>query len=102
VNSQSMMSTALTAVYNGITSVAQPLLQLSTPSKDLGYDVEARMSRMFATVFTRNIKKNWYNLYIYDHQQQNRYLGYLNLLNFIEFDGYDQSALLKSGFEIDY
>jgi hypothetical protein len=93
---------AANAVYRGMTLVAQPLMQLSKAAEELGYQVEGRMSNIYATVFTRNIKKKWYYLYIYDHKKENKYLGYLDLLDFIDFGDLDSEAILKRGFEIDY
>ena len=41
-------------------------------------------------------------MYIYDHRHENKYLGYLDLLSFIDFGNLEKAVMLKSGFAIDY
>jgi hypothetical protein len=71
-------------------------------AQELGYDVEGRMSGTIATIFTRHLKKQWYYIYVYDHKHENKYLGYLDLLSFIDFGTLEKAVMLKSGFAIDY
>jgi hypothetical protein len=59
------------------------------------------MSPKFATIFTKNVKKNWYHIYIYD-LLLDKYLGYIDLLSFIDFKDLDSTVYLKTGFEIDF
>ena len=70
--------------------------------KPLDYDVSARISPKFASVLTRSVGKNWYYLYLYEHQMLNRYIGFLDLLDFIHFEPHDSAVLLKQGFALDY
>ena len=46
-------------------------------------------------MLTHNFHKNWYYLYLYDHAKQGKYLGYLDLLKFIDFEPHDSVLLLK-------
>ena len=52
-------------------------------------------------VLTKNVKKNWYQIYIYD-LLLDKYLGYIDLLSFIDFKDLDSTVYLKTGFEIDF
>ena len=54
---------------------------------------------------THNIKRSWYYLYLFDHKLQNKYVGYIDLLQFIDFEPpHDRVELLKpqNGFPLDY
>ena len=51
---------------------------------------------------TKNVKKNWYHIYIYEHQDLNKYLGYIDVLSFLDFKDLDSQSFLKTGFQIDF
>ena len=40
-------------------------------------------------VLTKNVKKNWYHIYIYEHLNINKYLGYIDVLSFLDFKDLD-------------
>jgi hypothetical protein len=53
-------------------------------------------------VMLKNTKKGWYHIYIYEHLLLHKYLGYIDLLSFIDFRDLDSNVLLKTGFELDF
>lgn len=60
------------------------------------------MSEKYACILTRHVGKAWYYLYIYEHKLLNRYLGYINLIDYVDFSPHDRTVFMKSGFAIDY
>jgi len=59
------------------------------------------MNQRYLGVLTVHVGKQQYFFYLYDHAQNTKYEGYLNLLDFINFDGLDRTTVLKRGFPID-
>ena len=55
----------------------------------LEYEVLGRISSQYAMVLTKNVKKNWFHIYIYEHQSLNKYLGYIDVLSFLDFKELD-------------
>jgi hypothetical protein len=76
---------------------------MEQPVAELEYVLKARISPKYATVLIHSYRKNWYHLYFYEHQVHNKYIGYLDLSQFIDFEpDYDRQELLKHGFPLDY
>jgi hypothetical protein len=59
------------------------------------------MNHRYLGILTVHVGKQQYFLYLYDHAQNTRYEGFLNLLDFINFEGLDRLTVLKTGFELD-
>lgn len=75
--------------------------QKSNEGPTLDYSLKAAFNDRFLALFTVNVGKKEYILYLYDHSAQYQYLGFVDVLKFLEFEPYDAAVLLKSGFAID-
>jgi len=70
--------------------------------KELDYDVQTSTSAGGTGVLIRNTKKKQYSLFIYESGDKNRYLGFINILDIIQFDDLDRISLLKLGFPLSF
>lgn len=75
--------------------------QKSNEEPTLDYSLKADFNDKILALFTVNVGKKEYLLYFYDHCAQYQYLGFVDILKFLEYEPYDPAVLLKSGFAID-
>ena len=72
------------------------------PTADLDYHIKGRASSIFASIMLYSSKKNYYHLHLYEQNLLHKYVGFLDILKFIEFGDLDSVTLKKQGFAIDY
>lgn len=75
--------------------------QKSNEGPTLDYSLKALFNDKVLALFTVNVGRKEYILYLYDHSTQYQYLGFVDLLKFLEFEPYDPAVLLKTGFAMD-
>jgi hypothetical protein len=61
----------------------------------IDFNLICKMNKSSLAMMTHNVNKNWYYLYLYDHAIERKYLGYIDLLKFIDFEPHDAVVLLK-------
>lgn len=73
----------------------------SSEEQQLDYSVSAHFNDKLMGLCLLHRGKKEYTLYLYDHSSHFKYVGFLDLLDFIDFHPHDKSELLKVGFPID-
>ena len=68
--------------------------------KTIDYSLTCHFNNEFLGIVLQHIGKKEYYMFMYDHSASNKYLGFLNLLDFIKFEPHDENELLKMGFPL--
>lgn len=61
----------------------------SNEGQELDYTLKTCFNEKTLAIFVRNVGKKEYTLYLYDHSTHWKYTGFLNLLDFIDFEPHD-------------